>query len=137
MANVEWAAQQSWGIEITAAHQKIRTKYAYNYVHDATLITDVLAMLAAADEIRDLRKAKAPGELADYVSQGMTRLQQLVNNPPGIQYAADTTDDDTVDEAHAATTTNSEGLLPTSRSALGPSVKPFQTPFRLDRHPVS
>ena len=97
----------------------------------------MLAMFAAVDEIRDLRKAKAPGKLADYVSQGMTRLQQLVNNPPWIQYAADTTDDDTVDEAHAATTTDSEGLLPTSRSALGPSVKPFQTPFRLDRHPVS
>ena len=65
MVNVEWAAQQSWGVEIGATHQKIRTKYMYNYVHNVTFIADMLQILAAADEIRDLRKAKTPGGLAN------------------------------------------------------------------------
>ena len=74
LKNVEWAAQQSWGVGIAAAHQKIRTRYQYNYVHDGESIADMLAMIAAADDIRDLRKSKAQVELEDYVSQGMTRL---------------------------------------------------------------
>ena len=49
----------------------------------------------------------------------MTRLQQLVNNPPALQYVADTTNDNTVDKAHAETTTDSEGLLPTTLNARG------------------
>ena len=43
----------------------IRATYAYNYVHNATSINDMLSTLAAVEKIHNLRKAKAPGELAD------------------------------------------------------------------------
>ena len=105
LANVEWAAQQTWGAEISVAHQKIKEKYLYNHAHDAASIKAISKILAAADESRDRRKAKAPEELADMVSQGMTRLQQLVlQAPPATDYS------DTSDEsANAATTSDSEG----------------------------
>ena len=57
-------------MEIGAAQHKIRVAYTYNYEHDTTSIADMLKMLAAADEIRDLRKAKSPGKLVDVVNQG-------------------------------------------------------------------
>ena len=69
MMNVEWAAQQTWGVEIRADHHKIRVAYTYTHVHDATSITAILKILAAADETRDLRKAKVPGELANMISR--------------------------------------------------------------------
>ena len=50
-------------------------EYRYNHIHDADSIRKVLIILATVDALRDCRKAKAPGELADMVSQGMTRLQ--------------------------------------------------------------
>ena len=74
----------------------------------------MLVMLASADEIRDLRKTKASEEVADYVSQGMTRLQQLDHNPPRMQYAAKTMDKNTVKEAHAANTSDSDSLPPST-----------------------
>ena len=43
-------------------------------------------MIATEDASRDLRKSKAPGELADMVSQGLSRLQQLVQQKPVPQY---------------------------------------------------
>ena len=43
--------------------------------------------MAVADEERDRRKEKAPGELADMVSQGMERLAQLVHTPPASMNA--------------------------------------------------
>ena len=73
-ANTEWAAQQTRGIEISVAHRKIVAKYRYNHSHDADSIRKVLIILATVNVLRDRRKEKAPGELADMVSQGMTRL---------------------------------------------------------------
>ena len=64
------------------------SKYRYNHSHDADSIREVLQILATADVMRYRRKAKAPGELADIVSQGITRLQQLVQKqlePPHYQ----------------------------------------------------
>ena len=78
LANTEWAAQQTWGAEISFAHRKIVSKYRYNHVHDAESIRKFLRIIVTAEAARDRRKAKAPGELADMVSQGMTSLQQLV-----------------------------------------------------------
>ena len=74
LANTEWAAQQTWGSEISVAYRKIVAKYRYNHTHDATSIRDIVKILTGADEARDRRRAKAPGKLADMVDQGMTRL---------------------------------------------------------------
>ena len=35
LANTGWAAQQTWGAEISFAHCKIVARYKYNHVHDA------------------------------------------------------------------------------------------------------
>ena len=68
LANTEWAAQQTWGAEISVAHRKIVARYKYNHVHDAESIREILIILATADAARDRRKSKAPRELADIVS---------------------------------------------------------------------
>jgi len=38
----------------------IRKKYAYNHVHDATLLQNIFTKLAGADGVRALRDAPAP-----------------------------------------------------------------------------
>ena len=82
LANTECAAQQTWGAEISVAHQKIIVRYKYNHVHNAESIREILRILATADAVRHRQKAMAPGELVDMVSQGITRLQQLVQKNP-------------------------------------------------------
>ena len=82
LTNKEWEAQQTWGAEISVAHQKIIVRYKYNHVHNAESIREILRILATADAVRDRQKAMAPGELVDMVSQGITRLQQLVQKNP-------------------------------------------------------
>ena len=105
LANTKWAAQQTWGAEISVAHRKIVSKYRYNHSHDADSIRDVLQILATADAERDRRKSKAPGELADMVSQGMTRIQKLVQQQPSEpKYQLDSDEE----SANAATTTYRE-----------------------------
>ena len=84
LANVEWAAQQSWGAEISVAQHKIVATYRYDHTHDKDSIRNILKILAGADEARDRRKATAPGGAADMVSQGMERLQLLVQQQPSF-----------------------------------------------------
>ena len=78
LANVEWAARQSWGMEISVAHCIIKAKYRYDHTHNTASIKEILKVLTGADEARDRRKAPAPGEKAEMVSQGLERLRQLV-----------------------------------------------------------
>jgi len=78
LANVEWAACQLWGTEISVAHRTIKAKYIYNHSHDTNSIKEILKVLTEANKARDRRKAMAPGEKAEMVSQGMENLQQLV-----------------------------------------------------------
>ena len=95
---------------------KFRVVYAYNHEHDSASIADMLKMLAAADEIRNLRKAKAHRELSDMVSQGVTCLQQLVQNPSTTHYVVDTSDEERGEGASAAATTDTEGATPPARA---------------------
>ena len=60
LANTEWAAQQTWGAEISVAHRKIVSKYRYNHVHKAESIRKMLQILATEDTVRGQRKANAP-----------------------------------------------------------------------------
>ena len=59
VVNTEWAAQQTWGAEISVAHLKIVSKYRYNHSNDVDFIRDVLRILATVDAVRDQRKVKA------------------------------------------------------------------------------
>ena len=82
MANAEWAAGKSWGNEIHVAYRDIKQQYKYNHAHTPTSLKEIKRAMAVADEERDRRKARAPGDMADMVSQGMKRLAQLVHTPP-------------------------------------------------------
>jgi ElaB/YqjD/DUF883 family membrane-anchored ribosome-binding protein len=117
LVNVEWAAQQTWGQEIGIAHREMKTKYKYNHVHDADSIKVMMKLLAVADEARDRRRAKAPGELADMVSQGMERLQQLVHQRPQSSIYTSDSSETSEGGAYAATTSDSsdEGASRASR----------------------
>ena len=61
LVNTEWAAQQTWGADISISHRKIVARYKYNHVHDAESIREILRILATADAARDRQNAKAPG----------------------------------------------------------------------------
>ena len=105
LASTEWASQQMWGIEISVADGKIVAKYRFNHTHDTDSIKEIIRILAVVDEAKNRRKAKTLGELADMVSQGMTRLQQLVQQLPAQRkYLSDSSDK----SANASTTTDSE-----------------------------
>ena len=112
LANTEWAAQHIWGAEISVPYRKIVSKYRYNQVHDAESIRKKLRILATADVMQDQRKDKAPGELSDMVSKGMTRLKHMVQQqiePPPYQLDSDK------DSTHAAITTYRKGSKPQRR----------------------
>ena len=50
LANTEWAAQQTWGAEISVSYQEIIEKrYKYNHVHDVESIRKIVNILAMAD----------------------------------------------------------------------------------------
>ena len=84
LANMEWAAHQSWGTEISVAHHTIKAKYRYDHTHNTTSIKEILKVLTGADEARDRRKATTPGEKTEMVSQGMESLRQLVKRQPSL-----------------------------------------------------
>jgi hypothetical protein len=101
LANVEWAARQSWGTEIGVAHRTIKAKYRYDHTHDKASIKEILKVLSGADEARDRRKAPAPGEKAEMVSQGLEHLRQLIQRQPSLS-------SDGSDTESAYATTDSE-----------------------------
>ena len=100
-ANVEWAAQQSWGTEISVAHRTIKAKYRYNHTHNMASIKEILKVLTGADEARDRRKATAPGVKVEMVSQGLESLRQLVQQQPSLSL-------DSSDTENAYATTDSK-----------------------------
>jgi len=60
LANIETATKSDYGREFRSAMHTIRKKYAYNLVHDATLLQTILTELTGADRVRALRDAPAP-----------------------------------------------------------------------------
>ena len=98
---MEWAARQSWGTEIGVAHRTIKAKYRYDHTHDTASIKEILKVLSGADEARDRRKAPAPGEKAEMVSQGLEHLRQLIQRQPSLS-------SDSSDTESAYATTDSE-----------------------------
>lgn len=89
LANVEYAAKQSWGAEIRTAQRKIVAAFAYNHTHDAASITECLKFLAGADTARDRQLATAPVELAAMVgaageSRGMAKLRAMIHHQPSF-----------------------------------------------------
>ena len=72
-------------------------------------IHGILRILATADAAQYQQKSKAPGELADMVSQGITRMHQLVQQhlvPPPFQSESNK------ESAHVATYSDSDRPAP-------------------------
>ena len=61
LENTEWAAQQTWGAEISVPHRKIFARYKYNHVHDAESIREILRMLTTADVTQYRQKSQGAG----------------------------------------------------------------------------
>ena len=98
LANLERAARQLWGTEISVVHRTIKVKYRFDHIHDTASIKEILKVLTGANEARDRRKAPAPGEKAEMVSQGLERLRQLVQQQPSLSL-----DSSDTESAHATT----------------------------------
>jgi hypothetical protein len=111
LANLEWAARQSWGMEISVAHRTIKTKYRYDHTHNTASIKKILKVLTRADEARDRCKATTPGKKADMVTQGLESLRQLVQRQPSL--SSDSSD---TESAYAATDSENVDMSKYSQS---------------------
>ena len=63
----------------------MRQKFTYNKVHDAASCFDIMNLLAAADEARDIRKEKSPSGMVNAVEEGVNYLGSLVDSQHGDQ----------------------------------------------------
>jgi hypothetical protein len=79
--------------------RSIRRDFTYNKVHDASSCFDIMKFLAAANEARDLHKAKSPSGMTNAAKEGLNYVGALVNSQHG--------DQSTYGEAYA-TTSDSE-----------------------------
>jgi hypothetical protein len=59
VANIKMATKSNYGHEICSAMHALCKKYAYNHMHDATLLQIILKELAGADSIWVLKDALA------------------------------------------------------------------------------
>ena len=93
LAEADEAAREPWGREIETAADKIRLRFGYDHVHDATSVNVILTELAAADGVRNLMRAPTPSS----VPAGQA------NHAKESHVAKLLFDDDTSEEASAAT----------------------------------
>ena len=105
LANIEVAATQDYGTEFKTALQTIRRWYNYSHVHDATSIAVILAELAAADAVRQLKDAPAPQRgVANAVADQFSALAQLMQ---GTAYASTSDEEGSAAAASDSTDTRS------------------------------
>ena len=101
LAQVDKAANESWGREIETAVAKLRLRYGYERVHDAQSIADILTELAAADSVRNLAAAPAPSAAANghanVATDAMSHVTRLIF------------DDDTSEEGTEGTAMSAAG----------------------------
>ncbi len=81
LANIETATKSDYRREFHSAMHAIRKKYAYNHVHDATLLQTILAELAGADGVRALKDAPAQNARTTHsVANSVSYLNALMLN---------------------------------------------------------
>lgn len=108
IANVEAAATHEYGEEFKIALQTIRRRYNYSHVHDTASIAVILAELAAADAVRQLKDAPAPSKgTANAVAEQFSAFAQLLQ---GATYGTSSDDDGT-----AAAASDSDDTRATKR----------------------
>jgi len=88
LANIKTATKSDYGREFHSAMHAIRKKYAYNHVHDATLLQTILRELAGAGRVRTLRDAPAPNAgTAHSVANSVSFLNSMMlNSDTDLEY---------------------------------------------------
>ena len=134
MANVEWAARQTWDTgEFKDAKKTIRAKYPASHVHDATTSADIMAILAEADEARDLSRADAPKGMALAVDEGLSFLDALTDGMDrGEAFAVGSDSESSIEVKSRRSTTRSTKprRRPSPSSSRSPSRSPSPPPRR-------
>jgi hypothetical protein len=134
MANVEWAARQTWDTgEFKDAKKSIRAKYQASHVHDATSSADIMAILAEADEARDLSRADAPKGMALAVDEGLSFLDALTDGMDrGEAFAVGSDSDSSIEVKSRRSTTRSTRprRRPSPSTSRSPSRSPSPPPRR-------
>ena len=64
LAEIEEVLDTDWARDFGVHMREIREQYGYDFVHTDTTLKDVVATLAKADNLRDLRAAPAPSGVA-------------------------------------------------------------------------
>ncbi len=68
--------------------QAICKKHTYNYVHDVTLLQDIMKKLAGADGVHELKNAPAPGTgTAHSVADSVSYLQAMMDAYTDMDYS--------------------------------------------------
>ena len=102
LANIDWAARRTWDTgEFKDAKKAIREKYQAGHVHDATSSSDIMAILAEADEARDLSQANAPTGMALAVDEGLSFLDALTDGMDHGEAFAVTSDSESLVEVNS------------------------------------
>ena len=127
MANVKWAARQTWDTgEFKDAKKAIRAKYPASHVHVPTSCAVIMAILAEADEARDLSRAAAPTGMALAVDEGISFLDALTEGmESGEAFAVGSNSESSVEQKSRRSTTRS--ARPRRRSP-SPSRSPSRSP---------
>jgi hypothetical protein len=80
LANIETATKSNYGREFCSTMHTIRKKYTYNHVYDRTLLQFILKELAAANGVKVLKDALAPGVgTVHLVAKSVSYLQAMMN----------------------------------------------------------
>ena len=100
MANVEWAARQTWDTgEFKVAKKTIRAKYPASHVHDETSCASIMKILAEVNDARNLSPAAALTGMAVVGDEGISFLGALADGMDhGKAFAVGSTSDSLVEQ---------------------------------------
>jgi hypothetical protein len=81
LANIKTATKHKYRWEFQSAMQSFRTKFAYNYKHDETLLKVIMTELTKVDSMRTLKDAPAPcTATANSVADTIKQLKTMTSN---------------------------------------------------------
>ncbi len=87
LANIKMATKSNYGCKFCSAMHAICKKYAYNHVHDVTLLKIILNELAHVDSVQVLKDAPALGTgTAHLVAKSVSYLQVMMGEDTNSAY---------------------------------------------------
>jgi hypothetical protein len=87
LAKIKTATKSGYGHEFFSAMHAIRKKYAYNHVHNMTVLQFILKELTCANGVCILKNAPAPGTgTAHLVAESVSYLQTMMGENTNSAY---------------------------------------------------